>query len=121
VGTIGPRVSPDGATRTLRTVLFATDFKAASLKALPYAIAIARDNNAKLILLHLHPIKVWVRIGPYWIPDANLNVGEDGTRAEVLEFLRKVVPQDANLPQALQFLVTYDFLPDGILKYDVDS
>ena len=118
--TIGPEVGAERATRALRTVLFATDFKQASLKALPYAVAIAKESNAKLILLHLLPIKVGVGIGPYWIPEGNVLDTEDNVRAEALEHLHKLVPADVDLVPAPEFLVTYDFLPDGILKYDVD-
>jgi nucleotide-binding universal stress UspA family protein len=117
--TIGPGVSPDGANRSLRTVLFATDFKPASLKALPYAIAIAKENEARLMLLHLLPIKVGVGIGPYWIPETSMGEIEDDARAQAVERLHKLLP-DCKLGQAPEFLVSYDFLPDGILKYDVD-
>lgn len=40
---------------SLQRILFATDFSEASMQAMPYAIAIARDFNAKLFLLHVVP------------------------------------------------------------------
>jgi nucleotide-binding universal stress UspA family protein len=118
--TVGPGVSAEGASRAVKTVLFATDFKPASLNALPYAIAIARKSNAKLMLLHLLAVKVGIGIGPYWIPDATVSDTDDKARAEAQARLQQLIPADANLAQAPEFLVTYDFLPDGILKYDVD-
>jgi nucleotide-binding universal stress UspA family protein len=118
--TIGPEVRTEGANRPLKTILFATDFKPASLKALPYAIHIASESNAKLILLHLLPIKVGVGIGPYWIPDGMVSDVEDDARVNAVEELKRLMPVNAGLAQAPEFLVSYDFLPDGILKYDVD-
>ena len=53
--TIGPRVraSEDVA---FKCILFATDFSAGSLRALPYALSLAEENQAKLILLHVIPL-----------------------------------------------------------------
>jgi len=118
--TVGPGVNARGANRPLKTVLFATDFKPASLNALPYAISITREHNARLILLHLLPIRVGVGIGPYWTPDAAAADVEDSVRLEGLERLRRLIPADLNLAHAPELKVTYDFLPDGILKYDAD-
>ena len=47
-----PRVSNSIA---LRNILFATDFSAASLPALPYAINIARRFGSKLFIAHIVP------------------------------------------------------------------
>ncbi len=41
-----------GADRGLSRILYATDFSAASLKALPYAISLAEVSRARLVLLH---------------------------------------------------------------------
>jgi len=51
--TIGPGVrgGAHGAGR-FRTVLYATDFTAHSLAAAPYAISLAQENEARLILFH---------------------------------------------------------------------
>jgi nucleotide-binding universal stress UspA family protein len=41
----------------LRNVLFATDFSAASMRALPYAANLARQYGAKLYASHVVPIE----------------------------------------------------------------
>jgi D-arabinose 1-dehydrogenase-like Zn-dependent alcohol dehydrogenase len=38
-----------------RCVLFATDFNAVSKVAAPYAVSLARENQARLVLLHVLP------------------------------------------------------------------
>ena len=52
--TVGPTVSKGthGGGR-FHCVLFATDFSAHSLAALPYALSLAQENQARLILLHV--------------------------------------------------------------------
>lgn len=55
--TIGPHVqkpSADGA--LFKQIVFATDFSAGSLRALPYALSLAEENQAHLILLHVIPL-----------------------------------------------------------------
>src|SRR6266576_2529474 len=55
--TIGPHVqqpSADGA--LFKQIVFATDFSAGSLGALPYALSLAEENQAHLILLHVMPL-----------------------------------------------------------------
>jgi len=50
--TIGPGVSAKPATQ-LRCILYATDFSAASLAAVPYALSFAEETQARLVLLHV--------------------------------------------------------------------
>jgi nucleotide-binding universal stress UspA family protein len=54
--TVGPNVSgePEGIV-DLRTILFPTDFSPESLAAVPYAISLAQENQARLYLLHVTP------------------------------------------------------------------
>jgi nucleotide-binding universal stress UspA family protein len=52
--TVGPRVCQAERRRgKMASILFATDFGAASLKAAPIAISLAEENQAKLTLLHV--------------------------------------------------------------------
>ncbi len=56
VVTVGPAFNVESGvqnTRQPRPVLFATDFKDASLQALPYAVEFARERQVKLVLLHV--------------------------------------------------------------------
>lgn len=54
VMTIGPDIEPKLLTRgRFESVLFATDFTAGSLHALPYALGFAAESHARLALLHV--------------------------------------------------------------------
>jgi nucleotide-binding universal stress UspA family protein len=58
VVTVGPAFNRGTGVENLhqpRPIVFATDFKGASLQALPYAITFARERNVKLVLLHVIP------------------------------------------------------------------
>lgn len=51
---IGPHVNrPPAGTIRFQHILFATDFSEASLCALPYAISMAEEDDAQLVLLHV--------------------------------------------------------------------
>ena len=58
--TVGPgaQLKP-GQTWKLARIILATDFSKGSLHALPYAIALAEENHAELILLHVAPLVPW--------------------------------------------------------------
>jgi nucleotide-binding universal stress UspA family protein len=49
---LAPHISPDG---TMKNILFATDFCAGSINALPYAMSLAEENGARLTFLHVLP------------------------------------------------------------------
>lgn len=56
VMTIGPGVqTPAHNDARFRRVLFATDFSPHSLAAWPYAVSLAQENQARLVLLHVVP------------------------------------------------------------------
>jgi nucleotide-binding universal stress UspA family protein len=66
--TVGPSSLPEvpiESRRPIRPFLFATDFGAASLHALPFAISSANHFGAKLILLHVIP-EVPMQNGSRW-------------------------------------------------------
>lgn len=55
--TVGPRVAePQGDALAFKNIVFATDFSAGSLKALPFALSLAEENQAALSLLHVMPL-----------------------------------------------------------------
>jgi nucleotide-binding universal stress UspA family protein len=68
-------------------VLLATDFTQESLAATPYAVSMAQENQARLILLHVmrEPNK------------ASAEEGAGGSVANVIGRLRELVPADAEL------------------------
>jgi nucleotide-binding universal stress UspA family protein len=52
--TVGPgAMQKPFAFESLKRILFATDFSTSSLHALPYALSLAEENQASIILLHL--------------------------------------------------------------------
>jgi nucleotide-binding universal stress UspA family protein len=55
--TVGPKVpQPSDDVAAFKHILFATDFSAGSLGALPYALSLAEENQASLTLLHVVPL-----------------------------------------------------------------
>jgi nucleotide-binding universal stress UspA family protein len=70
--TVGPKAPPEmerprpGAPRPL---LFATDFSEASLRVLPYAISLANERIAKLVLVHVLPSAPRPKGNGWYMPD----------------------------------------------------
>ncbi len=86
--TIGPAVKTGAHSGgKFRCVLFATDFNTVSTVAAPYAISLAQENQARLILLHVLPTP---KPGKATKP-AELSV------AEAMHQLEQLAPQDAEL------------------------
>ncbi len=119
--TIGPHVPPaeSGATE-FRRILFATDFGPASEAAFPYALSLAEDYEAKLVLLHMLPPMLGPDLGPAaYGPSAY--AAEEYTqwqrtmREESATKLRQLLPSGAKLATAPEFVTGTDFLPEGIL------
>jgi nucleotide-binding universal stress UspA family protein len=83
--TIGPAIrgaQPDGR---FHCVLFATDFTPESLAGYPYAVSMARENHARLILLHvIQQFKKEEILG-------------EQSAIEAIHQLNKMLPQDAEL------------------------
>lgn len=119
--TIGPGVSSaDSAKNGFRTILLATDFGPASAKAFPYALSLAEEYQAKLILLHMLPPMPIAVIGPgAYCPGMfaaeDLAEWQSTTSRESVRKLRELVPADARLTTPPEILVGKDFLPEGIL------
>jgi nucleotide-binding universal stress UspA family protein len=98
--TIGPGVcSTVQNGGQFQRVLFATDFSAASISAAPYALTLAQENHARLLLLHVMPR-----------PDSR-NGKEDRrfelSVAEALQKLYDTVPKDAEFYMPPEAAVEY--------------
>jgi nucleotide-binding universal stress UspA family protein len=93
--TIGPGVECSAHSGgRFRCVLFATDFNALSETASAYAISLAQENQARLVLLHVLP-------APARSKPAR---PEELSVAEAIHRLRSLVPEEAELwcrPEAL--------------------
>jgi nucleotide-binding universal stress UspA family protein len=100
--TVGPKVPPLTDTNwELKQILFPTDGSEVSLKALPYALSLAEENQANLIFLQL-------------LAEARSRYTEsDGTSAR--EALRLLVPAEAQVWCKSEFVVRFEFPAEGIL------
>jgi nucleotide-binding universal stress UspA family protein len=102
--TVGPKVPRRPIDFTLlRRILFATDFSSTSLQALPYAISLAEENQACLMLLHLVPLP-------------SLEKSPTDIRDSVTKSLQALVPSETTPWCNTQFLVRFEFPPNGILQ-----
>ena len=110
VMTVGPEVQP-GRVRegSLDRILFATDFAPHSASALPYAIALARENHARLLLLHALPKR-------RESPDGNgAGAKSHLSAAEAFHELHEMLSSDLDLPHAPDFAVEFGKPADAIL------
>lgn len=120
--TIGPRVPlADLSSLDFKRILFATDFGPACTKAFPYALHLAEDHEAKLVLLHMVPPMPSPDLGPAaYGPSAfaaeNFTQWQRTMRDESVIKLRNLLPSNAKLAAEPECLAGTDFLPEGILS-----
>jgi nucleotide-binding universal stress UspA family protein len=98
--TIGPKVAPTESS-AFRTIVFATDFSAGSLHALPYALSLAEENQAHLILLHVTPL----------VPLQH----QHSVAAHARTRLEELLPKDAADWCRPECIVGFEFPAEGIL------
>ncbi|MGB9243782.1 MAG: universal stress protein [Candidatus Acidiferrales bacterium] len=116
--TIGPDVRSSVHTGgRFHRVLFPTDFTGASLAAAPYAISLAQENNARLVLLHVMRTPE--------LRNFNSRNENDQRRfelsvAEAIHQLYETVPKDADLHFPPESLVEYGDPADRILALAKD-
>jgi nucleotide-binding universal stress UspA family protein len=102
--TIGPHVTPPRDTNwKLETILFPTDGSETSLKALPYALSLAEENQATLIFLQLMPM----------VPTQC----RESEEASARESMRLMVPAEANDWCKPEFVTRFEFPAEGILGF----
>jgi nucleotide-binding universal stress UspA family protein len=93
--TIGPGVRRAQSGEGFHCVLFATDFTAESLTGLPYAVSMARESRAHLVLLHvIRQFKKEEILGELSASDAIYHLGQ-------------LVPTDAGLCHRPELEVKY--------------
>jgi nucleotide-binding universal stress UspA family protein len=117
VDTVGPGSYQDSLvekTQSVRPFLFATDFGAASLHALPYAISLASHFGARLVVLHVLPAAP-IPEGFHWSNAGDLLQMRDKARMACERRLEELTVQCA--PKAVQpeFLVEFGIASDQIL------
>lgn len=113
VGPHAPEASP-GA-RRFSTILFCTDFGPASSKAFPYALSLAEEYGAKLVLLHVVPLPS-AAFGASEYAANELIQWEAQVQEESAKKLRDLIPRDAALACEPEYVVGTNFVPDGILR-----
>ena len=100
--TVGPSVTvPAGDVAAFRHIVFATDFSRGSLHALPFALAVAEENEATLTFLHVMPMV---------IPQQQKRVAD--VIRKRLELLLPPNAEDWCHPSAV---VNFEFPSEGIL------
>jgi nucleotide-binding universal stress UspA family protein len=57
--TIGPKVPVQPQPWTIRHILFPVDLESESAHGLPYALSLAEENQAELVLVHAAPLVPW--------------------------------------------------------------
>ncbi len=128
--TIGPHVPTVGPGPVeFRRILFATDFGLAANKAFPYALSLAEDHRAKLILLHMVPPMPSANLGstaygPSACAADQYTNWQKTMREESRTKLKGLLPPDTKLVAEPECIAATDFLPEGILdvaaKYGTD-
>ena len=131
VMTIGPKADVAWAAQKpgFHRILVATDFGKGSVRALPLALALARAQQSKLILLHMiSPMPATSASLSAYAPAGaaadELQEWAYSSRKRCLKQLRDCLPQETGLEQEVEFVVGTDFLPEGVLtasaKFEVD-
>ena len=101
--TVGPQAAHvPQEFETWKRILFATDFSPGSLRALPYALSLAEENQASLVLLHLVPL----------VPMHE----QEEVEGAIRERLRSLVPAEAAAWCTPEYVVRFDFPGEGILS-----
>ncbi|MFZ3265906.1 MAG: universal stress protein [Terriglobales bacterium] len=98
---VGPAVGPAPQAWKPKRILFATDFSAGSIHALPCAIALAEANDARLLVMHAVPLVPWEQ-------QSDLDVTYQ-------ERLRKLIPEDRPQRCLIDVTVAFDLAAPGIL------
>jgi len=100
--TVGPHVHrPPTDDALFKQIIFATDFSAGSLRALPYALSLAEENQAHLILLHVIPL----------VPLHE----QDRVAANARDRLAELIPPETADRCRPDCVVRFEFPAEGIL------
>ena len=119
--TVGPHVAPaNSGTIEFKHILFATDFEPASARAFPFALSMAEECRAKLVLVHMVPPMPCADLGPFPYAPAACAAEEFIRWQRTLESesekrLRDLIPRDSQLAAEPKYVIGMDFLPEGIL------
>lgn len=97
VMTVGPLCPRWDVTKNaLTTILYATDLSAGAAIALPYAVSIAREQNAKLVLIHVLEDK-----------DVPFSFDKAMASEDPLERLQRLIPDDVAMKQKPEYVIGF--------------
>lgn len=116
--TVGPgsfQENPVERTRAIRPFLFATDFGAASLHALPYAISSANQFGTKLILLHVLTAVPMPEGFRRYTPGDVMQMRENARTASIRR-LEELTAQNAELAVKPELMVEFGVPGENILQ-----
>lgn len=99
-----------------RRIVFATDFGSASAQALPYAIDLARENHAELILLHAVVPAPVSDTDPFWHLAGEVIEARQAQEALAYRRLDFLLPANLDLKCKVTKKVVCHFALDAILK-----
>lgn len=118
VVTVGPAFEHQSGVENLRQprpVLFATDFKGASLEALPYMVTFARERGVKLIMLHVIPTLPLPPDGR-WENADDVMARHHQAEADAIARLKGLLRDHSGLHPEPEFVVTFGDPAEEILK-----
>ncbi len=101
--TVGPHAGMSGRPHKPRQIVFPTDISENSLRALPYALSLAEENDATLTLLHLVPLVPWQE--------------QEAVAASARTRLEALVPEEAKLWCNPEYVVRFEFPVEGVLHF----
>ncbi len=116
VMTVGPHVAAPGGGLEVAQVIFATDFSSASTAALPYAIAMANEYRAQLVLLHMVNPMPLMDSGTTWSLAADVAEMREEERSAALARLRGLIPAGTRLLRTPDYVAGFDLPVDGIVQ-----
>jgi len=115
--TVGPHIEvPLGTAGEFHRILFATDFHAASLKALESALLLANQSQAQLIFLHVLPPAALPGPGVTFHDEEAINEWQAKVTATTRQKLGKLLPPQIRLRSEPEYVVGFDFTAAGILN-----
>jgi len=103
---IGPEVTyTQLAKKALEQIVYVTDFSISSLEALPYALALARDNETQLALVH---VGEETTMGPFYYGDSR--------SVAFRKRLENLVPASSGFLWELEFVVGDGERTEGLVR-----
>jgi nucleotide-binding universal stress UspA family protein len=117
VATVGPGSYEDSIVekpKPVRPFLFATDFSAASLHALPYAISLANHFGARLVVLNVLPVAP-ISEGFHWSTTGDLTQMRDEARIASQRQFDALNLQHTRMAIQPEFMVKYGIPGEQIL------